>query len=134
MKKDRSIHIQFSSIDDVFAELRTALKTQKEDAFAGREVRFESYMQFMNFMFPQKFALLVAIKTEKPRSIYNLAQIVDRHQNAVLKDCDELKALGFIVYEKGERNSNIPKLAFDYNTIIVHAPRAVQTFCFSDAA
>ena len=59
--------------------------------------------------------------------LYQLAQLVNRKQSAVLQDCNELEAYGFIRYEKGgTRNSKTPLLAFDYDTIEVHDVRGRQ--------
>ena len=125
--KNKTLHIQFSSIDDLAREAKEILKTKKADEFAGRDIRFENYDQFMGFLFPNKFSLLVAIKIEQPQSLYQLAQIIGRQQSAVLRDCDELEMLGFIKYETGPRNSKIPRLPFEYDTIIVHDNRGIQS-------
>lgn len=125
--KSKTLHIQFSSIDDLAKETKEILKTQKADEFVGRDIRFENYDQFMGFLFPNKFALLVAIKVEQPQSLYQLAQMISRQQSAVLRDCDELEMLGFIKYETGPRNSKIPRLAFEYDTIVVHDKRGLQS-------
>ncbi len=69
----------------------------------------------------------MAIKTEQPKSIYQLAKLVHRQQNAVLRDCDELRAFGFIKFDLGERNAKIPTLSFNYNKIVVHDLRGFQT-------
>ena len=132
---NKTLHIQFSTLDGLVEDLENAIKTGKPDQYVGQDVRFESYSQFMNYLFPHKFTLLVAIKADRPTSVYQLAKLVNRHQNAVLKDCDDLKSMGFIDYEVGgDRNSKMPKLAFDYDTILVHDSRITQTFQFSDVA
>jgi predicted transcriptional regulator len=125
--KSKTLHILFSNLEDLAQEVKQAMRTREPSKHAGKEIRFESYFSFMSFLFPHKFSLLVAIKTESPKSVYQLAQLVDRQQNAVLRDCDELEAFGFIKYESGERNAKIPKLAFDYDTIVVHDQRGYQS-------
>lgn len=125
--KDKNLHILFNSLEDLANEAKQALRSNKHSKYVGQDIRFENYNSFMNFLFPYKFSLLVAIKTGHPKSLYQLAQMVDRQQNAVLRDCDELEAFGFIKYETGSRNSKIPILAFDYDTIVVHDVRGFQT-------
>ncbi len=124
--KNKALHILFSSLEDLANEVKRAMHDKNPSKFAGKEIRFESYASFMSFMFPHKFSLLVAIKTEQPKSIYQLAKQIDRQQNAVLRECDELEAFGFIKYKTGERNAKIPLLAFDYDTIVVHDQRGFQ--------
>ena len=124
--KSKSLHILFGSLEELAREVKMALQEKKPSKFVGKDIRFENYAAFMNFLFPNKFSLLVAIKTEQPKSVYQLAKLVDRQQNAVLRDCDELEAFGFIKYNLGERNAKIPTLAFDYDTIVVHDQRGFQ--------
>lgn len=132
--ENKTLHIQFSNIDELAAETKEILRTKKADPFAGRDIRFENYDQFMGFLFPNKFALLVAIEVERPQSLYQLAQLIGRQQSAVLKDCDELEMLGFIKYETGPRNSKVPTLAFEYDTILVHDKRGIQSHHFPKQA
>lgn len=121
---DNMLHIRFSSLQDLGAEVKKAMHTGQSETEAGKDIRFESFSSFMSFLFPHKFSLLVAIKVDNPRSVYQLAKLVGRQQNAVLRDCDDLEAFGFIVYEPGEsRNSKVPKLKFDYDAILVHDSR-----------
>ena len=130
MSKD--LHIKFGSFSDLIEEAKTAIKSGVGQEYS--DIRFESYTSFMNFMFPNKFELLVAIKVGSPNSLYQLAQLVSRHQSIVLKECNELEALGFISYEEGARNSKKPTLSFDYECIVVHDSRGNQSHILPQAA
>lgn len=135
MKQNKYLHIKFSTLDTLGAEIKKAMKSKAPMKNRGKEIRFETHASFMNFLFPHKFSLLIAIKIEKPKSLYQLAKIVGRQQNAVLRDCDELEAFGFIVYEPGEsRNSKVPKLKFDYEGILVHDPRGKSAHLLPSAS
>lgn len=131
---DKTFHINFESLADAIQDAKKAIKQGKVVGNPGREASFENFSSFMSFMFPNKFALLIAIKLESPKSLYQLAQVVDRPQSAVLKDCDELENMGFIIYDKGSRNSKIPKLSFDYDTLLVHDRRGLQKYQFINVA
>ena len=126
--KDSLLHIRFGSLDELGEQVKKAMLSSKPMPDVGAEIRFEDYNSFMSFLFPHKFSLLVAIKSQKPSSIYQLAKLVGRQQNAVLRDCNELESYGFIIYEPGEsRNSKVPKLAFNYSALLVHDERGKQS-------
>ena len=127
-------HINFESINEVIQLAKKTLEQGKVTGHPGKEASFENFSNFMNFMFPNKFALLVAIKRQSPKSLYQLSQIVHRPQSAVLNDCNELSHMGFIIFDSGKRNSKIPKLSFDYDTILVPDSRGLKKFLFLNVA
>jgi predicted transcriptional regulator len=91
----------------------------------------ESYQRFMS---DQKYAILATIYNHKPKSVYQLAKLLDRAQPNVSRDCDALAGHGFIVLEEsgGARGGLIPKLSFDYNAIIVELPSVKYKVVFDD--
>ncbi len=73
----------------------------------------------------QKIEILSIIVNIKPKSIYELAQILERSLAPVQKDCQILERTGFIKFqkEKGGRGSIKPILRFKYDRIIVKLPK-----------
>jgi len=112
----------FKSDDDFFGDIKKAMKSNKKLIQNQNTLYFDDYHSFQKFMFPNRFDVLAAIKAFKPTSIYSLAKKLLRHHQSVLKDCNALEVAGFIVTETNtaERNQTIPRLSFDYDTIIVH--------------
>ena len=84
----------------------------------------------------QRYALLVAIKSLEPRSIYDLAKQVNRDITTVQRDCNALSGAGFIeLIDAGdERKSKRPRLVFDYREIMVHSPIAAHSLSLPKAA
>lgn len=117
---NKSFHIIFGSIDDLADRARKAMVSGEEQQI--QSAMFGSLVEFMEFMFPTKFQVLMAIRVKKPKSIYELAQTVGKSQPGILKECRELELMNFITLEKsGPRNSLRPDLSFDYDRIVVHS-------------
>lgn len=123
MKINKTMTVSFKDIDNLKNDLIGALKGKK-NIQPKNVVYFDSPQSFRNFMTLQKIELLVMIAYASPKSIYELASIVDRALAAVQKDCQMLERSGFIVFEKQKtgRSSIIPKLKFDYDCIVVQLP------------
>jgi predicted transcriptional regulator len=116
--KNKHFHIYFGSIDTLAEQAKLALTNGIKQESAAI---FSNLDSFMRFMFPYKFMILMMIKTKKPGSLYELAQLSGRSQSGVLADCKELEAMGFICLEKtGPRKAMLPTLKFPYDSIIVH--------------
>ena len=84
----------------------------------------------------QKYTILAAIYKDQPQSVYQLAKMLNRAQQNVARDCDLLAAHGFIRFKEGgsARKTKAPKLAFDYNAILIHLPVVTYKVEFEVAA
>ena len=123
MKTNKAMIISFKDLDDLKADLMGVLKSKKA-VQPKNAIYFDSPQSFRNFMTLQKLELLAMISFEEPKSIYDLANMVNRALAAVQKDCQMLERLGFIKFDKQKtgRGSIIPKLKFEYDRIIVQMP------------
>ena len=95
------------------------------DATASKGVvLFESQSDFQKFFTPQKIEILATIKRATPNSIYELATLTERTFPAVLKDVKSLAEYGFIALKENNdsRKSICPKLAYNYEQIVVDIP------------
>ena len=91
--------------------------------------------EFMAFMFPTKFHILMLIKVRQPKSIYELAQMIGKSQPGILKECRELELMNFITLKQnGVRNSLVPKLSFAYDCLIVHSTEGEFSHTLPSAA
>lgn len=112
--------------------VRTGKKSiQKKDTLVWSSV--EAYQQFMS---DQKYTILAAIYKHHPPSVYQLAKLLNRAQQNVARDCDTLAGHGFIKFEEegGGRKTKAPRLAFDYNAILVQLPSLSYKVAFENKA
>ena len=138
--KIKALKITFESMADFKTRTRKALESaikrgkksiQPNDTLVWASV--EAYQQFMS---DQKYTILAAIYKYEPKSIYQLAKILNRAQQNVARDCDLLEKHGFISFREaeGSRKSKAPMLSFDYNTIVVQLPSVTYRVEFEEAA
>jgi predicted transcriptional regulator len=123
--KSEAFHVQFGTLQDLQKQAKSALKGTIVKENIGRSALFKDLNDFMTFMFPGKFIILMMIKATKPGSMYQLAQHVDRSQSGVLRECKDLEAMGFIKLKASSspRKPFVPELAFNYDRIIVHTDK-----------
>lgn len=140
MKSKKEMTIDFFSLEEfgqrTIANIKTALKTGIPHIQPKNIIHFDSIASFRGFMTLQKIEILLMISNVKPKSIYELAKLLDRSLGAVQKDCDVLARIGFIKLQKQKtgRGSIMPKLAFDYDKIVVKLPKHPYELRFKAAA
>jgi predicted transcriptional regulator len=138
--KIKFLKITFESLEDFKARTAKALEEaintgkksiQKKDTLIWSSV--EAYQQFMS---DQKYTILAAIYKHQPQSVYQLAKLLNRAQQNVARDCDMLALHGFIKFEEeGDgRKTKAPRLAFDYNAILVQLPSLSYKIAFENEA
>lgn len=117
--------IGFKSLDELKEELLEVFKTRIPKVQPKNMVYFDNINSFRSFMTFQKIEILSIIANIKPKSIYELAQILERGLAPVQKDCQILERTGFIKFqkEKGGRGSIKPMLKFNYDRIIIELPK-----------
>ena len=139
--KIRPLKIVFESLDDfkerTKAQLKKSTVSGKALSLAKNTLRFESVAAYQQVMSDQKYAILAAVYLHQPQSVYQLAKIVGRSPQNVFRDCKVLEGHGFLIQEAtgDNRKTKIPKLAFDYNAIVIYMPSITYKVEFeSDAA
>jgi predicted transcriptional regulator len=135
MKKNEVLEIRFVSVSDLLERVKIAVKTKISDIQPKNVIQFDAVDGFRTFATSQKIELLSVLATERPKSIYELAKILNRTFSAVWKDCVSLKTMGFIKLNKSKdsRGSLRPELIFPYKTIKVFLPRGSYQIQFSKA-
>jgi len=140
MRPKKDLIIEFLSLAEfgqrAIREIKIALKTGVPNIQPKNLIQFDSVTSFRGFMTLQKIEILLMISNVKPKSIYELAKLLDRSLGAVQKDCDALARIGFIKLQKQKtgRGSITPKLAFDYDKIVVKLPKHPYELRFKAAA
>lgn len=129
MKPKKEMIIEFFKTEElakhIISGIKTAIETGVPYIQPKNLIKFDSVESFRGFMTIQKLEILLMISNVKPKSIYELAKLLDRSLGAVQKDCDMLARLRFIKLKKQKtgRGSITPMLAFDYDKIVVKLPK-----------
>jgi predicted transcriptional regulator len=125
MKMTKALIISFKNLDELKEELLDVFKTRIPKVQSKNMIYFDNINSFRGFMTFQKIEILSIIANIKPKSIYELAQILERSLAPVQKDCQILERIGFIKFqrEKGGRGSIKPILRFNYDRIIIKLPK-----------
>jgi predicted transcriptional regulator len=84
----KTLTIQIKPLSDLFGDFRAAFKAAEHGGTIKRRegVYFTSIEAARNFLTRERLALLRTIRTRHPRSIYDLARIVDRDLKNVQQD------------------------------------------------
>ena len=136
MSKSKSLFIRFEKWEDFKGRTQSALKERKRSIGKSDTILFNSVVDYQKFMSEQKIAILAIIISQKPSSIYQLAQLVDRDFGNVQRDCTALEAMGFITLEDKQdaKGSKIPRLSFDYRRIVIEMPKVTYSHELWNAA
>lgn len=136
MKSKKEMIIKFMTLDELSQNALQSIKARKPDIQPKNIIYFDSWTSFRGFMTLQKIEILTMISSVQPRSIYELAKLLDRSLAAVQKDCEILERIGFIKLKKQKtgRGSITPTLVFEYDKIVVNLPKHAYELSFRAAA
>lgn len=115
----KKLTIQIKPAGEALEGFRDAFKAVE----AGRRIRrregvyFTSIEAARNLLTPRRLALLRAVRSGRPGSIYELAQMVSRHLKNVQDDLRLLETYGLIRMadgtRSGKRRVRVPRAVFD---------------------
>jgi predicted transcriptional regulator len=134
--KLKLLTILFQSQEHFFSNVDQMLKSGKGNAKRQRETLvFDSVKTFNTLITVNKIQILRAISQLKPESVYQLALLLGREAQHVLKDCRQLESLKFIKLERTNsgRNALKPLLTFDYDVIKAESP-IISPYTISELA
>lgn len=124
--KRKILEVHFRSLDDMKKDMDKAIRTRIPQIQPRHHLYWDSLESFRNFLTTHKLELLSAIANWKPKSLYELAKMVNRDVASIQRECKILENTGFIKFspsKHGKRRSKQPKLKFDYSAILVFVPR-----------
>ena len=114
----KTLTIQIKSVGEAFEGFKESFKA----AEAGGRVReregvyFTSMEAARNLLTPNRLALLRAIRTKRPGSMYELAKMVRRDLKNVQGDLKLLERYGLVrmsqEHRKGKRRVKVPRTIF----------------------
>ena len=136
MSRPKTLIIRFEDWDHFKTRVKSAIKKGISSVTPKNTLVFSSVAQYQKFMTEQKVAILAAIISKGPSSIYQLAQVVERDFANVQRDCTALESMGFVRLDEKDdaKKSKMPKLAFDYNRIEIHMPQVTYSHNLGGAA
>ncbi len=136
MKNKKVLFIAFKSLSELEGEVLDTMKSGKPHIQNKNLIYFDTLKSFREFLTVQKLELLAVIASQKPSSIYELAQLLERDVAPVQRDCTVLTNTGFIVLKdsKSSRGAKLPRLKFDYNCLVVQLPKLSYELKFDAAA
>ncbi len=134
--KNKAMIIKFKSLSELENELLNLEKKKKPKGQSTNVIFFDSVTSFRNFMTLQKLEILTMIAFAKPKSVYELTRMLDRGLAPVQKECQMLESVGFIKLkkEKTGRGSLKPRLAFNYDRLVVQLPEHAYELQFKAVA
>jgi predicted transcriptional regulator len=115
----KKLTIQIKSAGEALERFRDAFKAVEAGRRISRRegVYFTSIEAARNLLTPQRLALLRAVRSGRPGSIYELAKMVNRDLKNVQDDLRLLETYGLIRMADGarlgKRRVRVPKAVFD---------------------
>jgi len=115
----KTLTIRIKSVDATLDEVRRTFKSVRaaDQVVRHDEVYFTSIEAARNLLTPNRLALLRAVRSQRPGSIYELAKTVDRDLKNVQDDLRILEKHGLIRTtvgtRSGRRRVRVPKSLFD---------------------
>jgi len=111
-------HEEIDEISKKIQEISEGKVNKKEE-----KIIFNSIKELRKFLTPERIRLIQTIKNKKPKSIYELAKLLDRDRKSVIVDLEVLKKIGLVELKKQKvkkRTTVVPKV--NYNRINIAVP------------
>lgn len=113
----KKIRVEITPRKEVWKELLdVARKIDGGEDVSHEKLVFDSYEAFRRVMTPERLKILHVIREEEPKSIYELAKLLDRDRRNVIKDLEILEMLDLVEFEeerRGKRKSRRPIVPYD---------------------
>lgn len=118
--KIKHITLKVKALDEMAADFKRIWK----DAGKGKSVRdaieticFDSVEDMQKFLSPERIRLLKMVHEKNPKSIYELAKMLDRDRKNVTEDVKMLEGVGLIERKTAKRGKEKVELVVDYDRI-----------------
>ena len=115
----RTLKITIKTVSEALDDVRSAFKAAESRRRVGRRggVYFTSIAAARNLLTPNRLALLRAVRSDRPGSIYELAKLVNRDLKNVQDDLRLLARYGLVRMAdgkgSGKRRVRVPHAVFD---------------------
>ena len=111
----KTLTIKIKPVAEAMADFREAFRALETGRVTRRKgVYFTSIEAARNLLTPSRLALLRAVRTKRPRSIYELAKTLKRDFKNVQEDLRILERYGLVRVTKsrGSRRARVPEALF----------------------
>ena len=113
----KEIKVVVRPMEEDIEEVVDALKrVERGEEFHEEKIVVENLDVLRKILTPERLRILQVIRSEKPKSIYELAKLLDRDRAAVVRDLEYLQQLGLVEFEeerRGKRRSRKPVVPYD---------------------
>jgi len=113
----KEIKVVVRPMEEDIEEVVDALKrVERGEEFYEEKIVVENLDVLRKILTPERLRILQVIRSEKPKSIYELAKLLDRDRAAVVRDLEYLQQLGLVEFEeerRGKRRSRKPVVPYD---------------------
>jgi predicted transcriptional regulator len=112
--KVKKVTVDIRSVENVLDDAKTVMKALAEGKTAHTEtgVYFTSFEAFRKALTPKRLELLHAIKTARPKSLHELAEVTRRDIKNVSEDVKYLEQIG-LIEKRGDRREVVPVIGYD---------------------
>lgn len=118
--KIKRITLKVKTLDKMAADFKRAWKDAgkgKSERAAAETICFDSVEDMQKFLSPERIRLLRTVHEKNPKSIYELAKLLDRDRKNVTEDVKMLEAVGLIERKTAKRDKEKVELVVDYDKI-----------------
>jgi len=120
----RNVRVSIKTKEDLFKEVKEVWRRLErgEQIKKHEGISFENIEAMRKILSEQRFRILKTIKKEHPKSIYELAKLLNRDIKNTFDDVQFLAQIGLIELKKTKegREKTIPKV--NYDRILLEIP------------
>ncbi len=109
--------MKIQSMQDLKKEMLSVVRGERKAPADAAQPSFESVEAVIRLLTPENRYLLAAIDKNKPKSVADLARLVDRAEPNVSRTLSKLEACGFIRLRQGVGKAKIPEVAIHRLTV-----------------
>ena len=109
--------IKIQSMQNLKKEMLAVVRGERKAPADAAQPSFESVGAVIRLLTPENRCLLAAIDKNKPKSVADLARLVDRAESNVSRTLSKLEACGFVRLRQGVGKTKIPEVAIHRLTV-----------------
>lgn len=109
--------MKIQSMQDLKKEMFSVARGERKAPTNAAQASFESVEAVIRLLTPENRYLLAAIDKNKPKSVADLARLVDRAEPNVSRTLSKLEACGFVRLVQGVGKTKIPEVAIHRLTV-----------------
>ena len=118
--KIKRITLKVKTLDEMAADFKRTWKEAGKGISvreAAEAICFDSVEDMQKFLSPERIRLLRTVHERTPKSIYELAKMLDRDRKNVTEDVKMLEGVGLIERKVAKSGKEKVKLVVDYDRI-----------------